>query len=253
MSTENEKLSASKLLANFVNAQQSTGPRTEAGKARSRMNALRHGLTGQFYVMNEPDRIAYTAFEKDYLEALAPVGAVERQLAITLTQDNWRLNRARTIESNIEGLCHHEYAGEMDVDTPETEAAIVQAKTWLNHHNALTNLTLYENRIERMLARTEKRLETLQTARKALEAIALAEAELLLRQSIMLKEPVAAAKSLDVNGFVFSASKVLASLNRKLALAGAHFHKENGWDPKKSFPEAQPLSFLTPDTLPKAA
>lgn len=32
------------ILANRKNAQSSTGPRTSAGKARSRMNARRHGL-----------------------------------------------------------------------------------------------------------------------------------------------------------------------------------------------------------------
>ncbi len=36
-------LSEAQLLANFLNAQKSTGPRTESGKARSAMNALKSG------------------------------------------------------------------------------------------------------------------------------------------------------------------------------------------------------------------
>ena len=36
-------LSEAQLLANFLNAQKSTGPRTESGKARSSMNALKSG------------------------------------------------------------------------------------------------------------------------------------------------------------------------------------------------------------------
>jgi hypothetical protein len=35
------------ILANQQNAQHSTGPRTEAGKRRSRRNAVRHGLTAE--------------------------------------------------------------------------------------------------------------------------------------------------------------------------------------------------------------
>lgn len=38
--------------ANRLNAQKSTGPRTEEGKGRSRANALKHGLTGAGVVMN---------------------------------------------------------------------------------------------------------------------------------------------------------------------------------------------------------
>ena len=35
-----------------------TGPRTEAGKKRTRFNALRHGLTGQIVVMPAEDLAA---------------------------------------------------------------------------------------------------------------------------------------------------------------------------------------------------
>src|SRR5262249_52489528 len=47
-------------LANKANAQKSTGPRTEAGKAKSRMNGLKHGLCC-VEVVPEADREEYEA------------------------------------------------------------------------------------------------------------------------------------------------------------------------------------------------
>ena len=49
--TEIAKVSELKLLANRLNAQKSTGPRTEAGKNKSKINALKHGLRAQELVI----------------------------------------------------------------------------------------------------------------------------------------------------------------------------------------------------------
>ena len=48
--------SAAQVLANQQNAQLSTGPRSEAGKAASSRNAVRHGLTGAFRVLAHEDQ-----------------------------------------------------------------------------------------------------------------------------------------------------------------------------------------------------
>ena len=214
-------LSEAQQTANQANAQKSTGPRTPEGKARAKMNALRHGLTGQFCVMSEADHRAYTTFEADILEALAPVGHYERDLAVSIAQNRWRLHRARALESNIHGLGHHDLADNYDTNSPDTEVAVAQAQTWLNHHAAITNLTLYENRIRRDVARDKKELDELQTARKAAEAKAKEEAELLLQQSLTKNETVPATATIEVNGFVFSTTTLRASLNRKAALKSA--------------------------------
>ncbi len=39
--------SAAQIEANRLNAQKSTGPRTDKGKARARLNALKHGMTAR--------------------------------------------------------------------------------------------------------------------------------------------------------------------------------------------------------------
>jgi hypothetical protein len=49
--------------ANRRNALMSTGPQTEAGKKRSRGNAVRHGLTAETVIVGLEDAEDYKAFE----------------------------------------------------------------------------------------------------------------------------------------------------------------------------------------------
>jgi len=49
-------LNAVQIEANRRNAQQSTGPRTDAGKKTSSLNALRHGLTSRIVVLPDHRR-----------------------------------------------------------------------------------------------------------------------------------------------------------------------------------------------------
>ena len=97
-------ISEKQLDANRRNALLSTGPNTDAGRNRSRMNALRHGLTGQVTTMTDEDRAAHDQFSKALIKDLAPEGAMETQLAQRIATDSWRLNRISAIEDNLFAL-----------------------------------------------------------------------------------------------------------------------------------------------------
>ena len=81
------------------NAQFSTGPRTPEGRAKSRMNALKHGLTaGQIVLCDEsPDDCE--AFIGEIIATLKPEDPVEAQLAERIAVCSWRLRRSYRIES----------------------------------------------------------------------------------------------------------------------------------------------------------
>jgi hypothetical protein len=84
--------------ANRRNAKRSTGPATEAGRARSSRNALKHGLTAREFTIDEREANALAAFLDDIVEVLGPVGALEDELAQRVALCSWRLRRIARLE-----------------------------------------------------------------------------------------------------------------------------------------------------------
>ncbi len=242
----NSNVSNSQLLANIANAMLSSGPRTEEGKANARYNARRHGLTGQFYVMDEADRLAYNEHEAQMLAVLNPADYYQRQLAVAIAQDHWRTNRVKGIEFITYGLGHHEHAADSSADTAETEVAITQAQTWRADNKQFSNIALYETRLHRIIAKNKKELDDLQTKRNTAEAAAREEAQLLLEEKLAEHDPIDPTRSIQINGFVFSTHKLLAEMAHKQAVALARWYKSRHWDRSRQPP------FVTL-TFPKAA
>jgi hypothetical protein len=145
----------------------STGPRTPEGKARSAMNAMRHGLTGRAVVLPSEDMNIYRAFCKELLEELAPETPLERQYAQTFCDTQWRLNRARSYEDSMLALGHFEHADSLGVQDPQTLAALTAAKVFRDNSKAFVNLSLYEQRLARQQKEALRQLEELQTKRRA--------------------------------------------------------------------------------------
>jgi hypothetical protein len=72
---------ARQIEANRENSLRSTGPRTESGKARSRANAIKHGLTGGGVIDSETD--AFRARRKSWAAEYRPEGEAA----------NWQMDR----------------------------------------------------------------------------------------------------------------------------------------------------------------
>jgi len=235
---KNAEISPEQLEANRRNAQKSTGPKTEAGKANARFNARRHGLTGQFYCMSAQDQDAYQTFETNLLTDLKPVGHYENQIAVSIIQDHWRINRSRATEFNLYGRGHDQRAEAVDAPNENTHVAATMADTCRDDNRVFANIALYETRLHRMIIKNEKRLEELQTERKTLEKTAFQEAEMLVRFSDLVGVtpndvglPEASdPKHILANGFVFSLAQIRAKIARDQHLANAKACADYGWN-----------------------
>jgi hypothetical protein len=93
--------SVRKIEANRRNAQKSTGPKTDCGKQRASLNAIRHGLTAETVVTPLEDPEDYKAFEQAIISDFEAETAVERELCLRLASLLWRLRRAVSIETGL--------------------------------------------------------------------------------------------------------------------------------------------------------
>ena len=155
-------------LTNKQNAQHSTGPRTAEGKQKSSLNALRHGLTGQLVVLPGEDAQAYAAFRETVFHDFAPSGSLELVLIQTICDTQWRLERARNLETNLVALAHHEDipAAIAAVTDPAERTALITAHGYDKRERTLRNLQLQEARLQRTLFKALADLKEAQAARR---------------------------------------------------------------------------------------
>jgi len=216
-------LSDSQQNANRENATHSTGPKTEEGKARSRLNAFRHGITAKLLVMTEEESIAYQKFSRDLFFDLQPVGAMENLLVQTVVDSNWRMNCARTHEMALFAINHDE--SDQTSDHPEIDAALTAADVLSKKTNELKLVSLYESRINRTSQTAMKQLRERQAERQARESKEMAEASDIQKMFEMLGK---AYKPQD-SGFVFSLDRLNQYNVRQTHLLHAKIAKEVGY------------------------
>ena len=183
----------------------STGPKTPEGKARCRLNAYRHGLTGQLCVFTPQEQPFYDKHCKIILYALDPVGDFERDIAHSVADDRWRLKRARATEAGTFALGMQEHSVD-DTGHPEVDNAFAQARTWRDQAHNLHLLTVYEQRIQRSIDKNMAQLKALQTARKEAAKAAMEQAKLLYQLA------QAEGKPYQPKAFFITAPEVLESV-----------------------------------------
>ena len=92
---------AARQAASRQNGAKSTGPMTEAGKARSARNATKHGLTGGPVVLPHESQEAYDELKQSLARTYKAATAAEWNLIDEMAASRWRLNRIEIMETAI--------------------------------------------------------------------------------------------------------------------------------------------------------
>jgi hypothetical protein len=93
------------LVANRANAKRSTGPKSEQGKARSRMNSWKHGLTARHIVIFGEDPKEFESLRAELWEEFKPRPGMASLQVDRLAADEWRLRRGPRLEAAIIEAC----------------------------------------------------------------------------------------------------------------------------------------------------
>src|SRR6202167_4650874 len=120
----------------------STGPRSLPGKQRSRMNAVKHNLSGQSLILLEAEAEAYNRMGTSMLIDLKPKYEPERQIAQKIIDTNFRLNRLPATENNLVNL--GPAANETDTAHDDRlEVMVSQTRAWMERAPTLDTLGRY--------------------------------------------------------------------------------------------------------------
>jgi hypothetical protein len=91
--------SQKRINANRSNAKNSTGPKTQEGKARSSQNALKHGLRAEEVVLPTEDPQAFKEHIEAWVEDWQPPSMARRHLVDQAAVASWRINRCIRLEA----------------------------------------------------------------------------------------------------------------------------------------------------------
>ncbi len=197
---------SSSISINKANAQHSTGPKTESGKQRSSLNALRHGLTGQIIVLPSDDLKAYQRHVESFVAEYRPKGPTESNLVQILADTVWRQHRVAALENNVLSLG---IVGQPDAQD-DVQQALAIAASLESQTKALANLSLHGQRLSRQFEKTLALLQELQLTRTVDENVRMNQASALIHMHALKEEPYDPSE----DGFVFPKGQLEAYMHK---------------------------------------
>ena len=202
------ELSDKQLEANRANAQKSTGPKTEAGKRRSSLNAVRHGLTGHVVVLPSEDLGVLEEYTRSIMSSFHDLqGALEISIAENIANTLWRVRRAAAAEDNMLSLgLMEEVAENLNLEHAQIHNAASNAKTFRHQSRVFNTMSLYTQRLHNQAQRLMAQLKALQDERHEREREQMIEAARVYKFKKMQGEEFEPVQ----NGFVYSTAEIEA-------------------------------------------
>ncbi|MCU1291239.1 MAG: hypothetical protein JWP08_89 [Bryobacterales bacterium] len=210
MSNSQSNLSEARPEANRRNAQRSTGPTSEAGKAASSRNAVKTALTGRAVLLPGDDADRYQAHVNGFLQELTPVGHQETLLTQSLADIAWRLERIASLEMAIYAGGRAQFESLYEEDSPGARHDLVELEIYIKFERQLRNFQIQEARLRRQREKDKNELRVLQSERRKKEREQLEAAARLYQQAKQEGRPV----DLAAHGFVFEIHEIEFFLDR---------------------------------------
>jgi hypothetical protein len=156
--------------ANRANAAKSTGPRTEIGKAVSKLNAVKTALTGRTVLLPGDNVEQYQTHVAQWQADLQPSGPRECTLVQAIADSYWRAERIARLEFAIYAQGHVEFADEFaGVADAAIRQSLIELQVARHNEKQLRNLQIQEGRIRRAREKDMKELNELQRERQERE------------------------------------------------------------------------------------
>ncbi len=167
---EPRPLSDAQMAANRANAQKSTGPTSEAGRAKSSLNAIKTGLTGQTVLLPTDQATAYQAHLDRHFTRYSPATDEEHTLVQMIADSEFRILRIPGLETSIYAIGSKKLADlHPDEQDPSARETLIRGEVLLAYRRDLTNLALQERRLRNQHKSDLAKLEGLQKERQEWE------------------------------------------------------------------------------------
>src|SRR5947209_3676522 len=141
------------------------------------MNSFRHGCSMQTRILPEEEMEAYLTFTRSFAAALEAANEIERQLAQSYADFQWRIHRCAAIEETMFTLgVIEEVAENLQIEHPQAHVAASNAKCFRQESREFDRLSMYNTRLVNGAAKVLNQLQQLQAMRREREQAEISDA-----------------------------------------------------------------------------